>query len=112
MCRKHDQQIQNDIVEASIAVRKADELLKTLGQQCNDRFQDIDQIEKSSFVMATGMANLMRRKNGIEGTFVHQIDLTEFYNRIEFFDHFVDQFMLTNFKTEVRASFLCIEKCM
>lgn len=103
VCRKHDQQLENDIVEATNAVRKEEELLKTLGQECNDQIKNIEEIQKSSINMMSEMLKLMQNDNGTEPTFVHQLDLKDYYNTIEMFGKFFDQFMRTNFKTEVRS---------
>lgn len=109
-CRKHNQQIEIDIAEASIAVRKEEELVKQLEQQSIDRFAEIEEIEKQNLDMATEMAKLMQKKSGTEATFVHQLDLADFYDRIESFGQFVDQFMRTNFKTEVKIGFFIVRR--
>lgn len=103
MYRKHDQQIENDIFEATIAVRMEEESLKKLEQQCNERLEEIEKIEKLNIDMTIEMAKLMQNYSGTEATFVHQLDLEEYYKRIEIFEQFVDKFMRSNFKTEVRT---------
>lgn len=101
--RKHAQQLENDIVEATDAVRKEEELLKKLGQESSDRVTDIEEIQRSNLNMITEMVQLMQNDYGTESTFVHQLDLKDYYCRNEMFGQFVDQFIRTNFKTEVRA---------
>lgn len=103
MFRKHDKQLQNDITEATNDVRKEEEILIKLVQESNDRVIEIEDIQKSNLNLVTDMLKLMQNDNGTEPTFVHQLDLKDYYNRIEMFGQFVDQFMRINFKTEVRS---------